>query len=120
TGAAWPLDRMKRSRSGQCGFLGSCRKKPPKYSAVTTSTADIELLGCPEPASVVIFTMSPRSDLARASRASRLFVTDASSLGVRARWAAHIRSAVRRVDTRLVERANLPFPGIPPQIEFHN
>ena len=56
---------MKRSRSGQCGFLGSCLKNPPKYSAVTTSVADNELLGWPEPASVVILRMSSRIDLAR-------------------------------------------------------
>src|SRR6185437_10430018 len=79
-GAACPLERMNRSRSGQWGFLGSCRRNPPKYSAVTTSAADIELLGCPEPASVVIRRMSSRIDLARARRASRLFAaTDDSS-----------------------------------------
>ena len=51
------LLRINLSRSGQVGLLASCRSTSPKYSAVRISTADIELVGWPEPASVVIVTM---------------------------------------------------------------
>src|SRR5438105_1704384 len=62
---------MKRSRSGQCGFLGSWRMTPPAYRAVSTSTADSDEDGCPEPASVVMLTMSLRTVFANCLSCAR-------------------------------------------------
>src|SRR5262249_30436255 len=117
TGAACPLERMNRSRSGQWGFLGSCRRNPPKYRAVTISTADSELLGCPEPASVVIRTMSSRIDLARASKASRLFGTVASS-AIPESVAAHLHlDRTPRTARRSWALCDVSIRGLSSQIE---
>src|SRR5262245_32804453 len=51
---------MKRSRSGQVGFFGSYLSTPPKYRPTSSSTADSELEGCPEPALVELSMISLR------------------------------------------------------------
>src|SRR5947209_189273 len=50
---------MKRSRSGQAGFAGSCRSTR-KYSAASNSTSLSEPPGCPLPAAPIILMISTR------------------------------------------------------------
>src|SRR5579871_69751 len=69
TGAACPLERMKRSRSAHLGFFGSCRI-PSKYSVTRRSVADSEPPGWPDPAAPIITTISRRTRLAIACNSS--------------------------------------------------
>src|SRR5262245_56425621 len=72
---------MKRSRPSQWGFLGSYRRMPPKYRAVAISTAESELVGCPEPAVVVLVMMSRRMARARTSKSANDGVCVSATIG---------------------------------------
>ena len=68
SGAAWPFDSTKRSACGCCGCAGSNRISE-KNRAATRSAADMHVVGCPLPASVVARIDSMRSRVAMFFRA---------------------------------------------------
>src|SRR5579859_3493196 len=72
-GAACPLESTKRSLPGFFGFLGS-NFIPPKNSAAIMSAAEQHVLGCPDPAWVVIWTEWMRSRVATSLNAENLSV----------------------------------------------
>jgi len=68
--AAWPLERMKRSRFGSRGLAGSIRSAP-QYAATRISTHESADPRCGALATLDISTTRPRIRRARAFRSSR-------------------------------------------------
>ncbi len=75
SGAACPLERMKRSLSGRSASVGSYRISPQNRTA-TTSAAEQQVLGWPLPAFVVLRTESIRRRVATLRRAAVAGATD--------------------------------------------
>src|SRR4051812_40943161 len=88
----WPLDRTKRSRSGQAGFAGLWRKWRFQ-SATAISAMPIGMPGWPDFAASTASMASARMEFA--SSASDALGRTGESIGGRKLYSAHARTSLR-------------------------